>query len=153
MLNVFRRPMAVNLLQGRFCTGADTTTYANVSGRTQLHYAAASRRTRLHICKTVRRTLLHMQQYPPDCIEDIIACDTGFIPSAWLSSVWMTWSKTRYTIIPPWFELAVQILLELSRLSFVSQNFAGTIYVYIINKRGKNIANPFHVVADLYGVC
>ena len=49
MANVFRRPRAFNLLQGRFCTGADTTAYANVSGRTQLHYAAASGRTRLHM--------------------------------------------------------------------------------------------------------
>ena len=36
-----------NLLQGPFCTGADTTAYANVSARTQLHYAAASGRKRL----------------------------------------------------------------------------------------------------------
>ena len=35
MANVFRRPWVFNLLQGRFCTGADTTAYANVSGRTQ----------------------------------------------------------------------------------------------------------------------
>ena len=28
MANVFRRQMAFNLLQGRFCTGVDTTTYA-----------------------------------------------------------------------------------------------------------------------------
>ena len=41
--NAFRR------LQVRFCTGADTNAYANVSGRTQLHYAAASGRTRLHM--------------------------------------------------------------------------------------------------------
>ena len=52
MANVFRRPRAFSLLQGRFCMGADTTAYANVSGRTQLHYAAASGRTQLH-------TLLH----------------------------------------------------------------------------------------------
>ena len=49
MANVFRLPRAFNLLQGRFCTGADTTAYAIVSGRTQLHYAAASGRTRLHM--------------------------------------------------------------------------------------------------------
>ena len=49
MANVFRRPRAFNLLQGRFCTGADTTAYANMSGRTQSHYAAASGRTRLHM--------------------------------------------------------------------------------------------------------
>ena len=68
MANVFRRPRAFNLLQGRFCTGADTTAYANVSGRTQLHYAAASGRTRLHmqnrprhycICNNVLRIVLH----------------------------------------------------------------------------------------------
>ena len=62
MANGFRRPEAFHLLQGRFFTGADTTAYANVSGRTQLHYAAAFGRTRLH-----------KQNRPGDIMEDIIA--------------------------------------------------------------------------------
>ena len=61
MAHVFRRPRAFNLLPERFFTGVDTTAYANVSRRTQLHYAALPGGHELHICKTVRRTLLHMQ--------------------------------------------------------------------------------------------
>ena len=79
--NVFRRPRTFNLLQRRFCTGADTTAYANVSGRTQLHYAAASGRTRLHMqnrpADIIAYAIMSSGYY---CIEDMIACDTGPFP-------------------------------------------------------------------------
>ena len=69
MANVFRRPSAFNSLQGRFCTGADTTAYANVSWWTHLHYAAGIRADTVAyakpsgghycICNTVLRIVLH----------------------------------------------------------------------------------------------
>ena len=58
MANVFHRPRAFNILQGRFCTVADTFAYANVSGRTQLHYAKPFGK-QYCICNNVLRIVLH----------------------------------------------------------------------------------------------